>query len=112
MLAGVDGSEIVDAALADPALTEAAVPRLEPGCAAPCDALLWRFETASGEAVNDPRVLGRHWHRAPYAVTLRLVQYQPGSTVGEILDEGTLGTRGSHAAVQGGGRSAGDALRA
>lgn len=98
VLAGIDGCEIVDAALTDPALTEAAMPRLEPGCAPPCDALLWRFETASGEAVNDPGVLGRHWHRSPYAITLRLVQYQPGSAVPEILDEGTLGTRGTRAA--------------
>jgi len=31
-------------------------------------------------------------------MTLRLVQYQPGSTQPEILDEGTLGTRGPRAA--------------
>jgi hypothetical protein len=98
VIAGVDGCEIVDAALADPALTEVAIPRFEPTCSAPCDALLWRLETSSGQSVNQPRLLARQWHRRPYAMTLRLVQYQPGSTVPEILDEGTLGTRGPYRA--------------
>ncbi|HEY0181714.1 MAG TPA: hypothetical protein VGC09_02805 [Rhodopila sp.] len=95
VLAGVDSSEIVDAALADTALTEAVLPRFEPGCSAPCDAVLWRLETASGDSLNQPGLLRRHWHRPPYAMTLQLVQYQPGSTERQILDEGTLGTRGA-----------------
>jgi hypothetical protein len=95
VLAGIDHSEIVNAALADPSLTEAAIPRFEPACTPPCDALLWRLEIASGHSLNQPGLLRRLWHRPPYAVTLRLVQYQPGSVVPETLDEGTLGTRGS-----------------
>jgi hypothetical protein len=94
VLAGVDSSEIVDAALGDTALTEAAMIRFEPSCTAPCDALLWRLETASGEGLNQPGLAARYWHRSPYAMTVRLVRYQPGSEVPEILDEGTIGTRG------------------
>lgn len=94
VLAGIDGSEIVDAALADPALTETTIPKFEPACTPPCDGLLWRLETAGGDSLNHPGLLKRHWHRAPYSMTIRLVQYQPGSVVPEILDEGTLGTRG------------------
>lgn len=89
VLAGIDHSPIVDAALID-----VAMPHFEPAGAPPCDALLWRLETASGETLNKPGLAARHWHRSPYALTLRLVQYQPGSVVPEILDEGTLGTRG------------------
>ena len=94
VLAGIDSSDIVDAALADPALTDVAIPRFEPACTPPCDALLWRLETASGDSLNSRGLLARHWHRAPYAMTLRLMRYGPGSAVPEILDEGTLGTRG------------------
>jgi hypothetical protein len=94
VLAGIDGSEIVDAALTDTALTDATMLRFEPSCTPPCDALLWRVETAAGEGLNEPGLLRRHWHRLPYALTLRLVQYQPGASEPEILDEGTLGTRG------------------
>ncbi len=97
VLSGIDGSEIVNAALADPSLTEVVIPRFEPACSPPCDALLWRLETAEGNSLNEPGLLARHWHRPPYAVTIRLVQYQPGSTVPEILDEGTVGTRGPKA---------------
>ena len=98
VLSGIGHSEIVDAALADPTLNEVAIPRCEPNCGAPCDALLWRLETASGQGVNQPGVLANYWHRRPYAMTLRLVRYQPGSMEPEILDEGTLGTRGPWAA--------------
>ncbi|HEY4040362.1 MAG TPA: hypothetical protein VGM32_00790 [Rhodopila sp.] len=98
VLAGIDGSEIVNAALADTALTEVAIPRFEPACTAPCDALLWRLETSAGESLNQPGLLAGQWHRPPYAFTVRLVQYQPGSIVAEILDEGTLGTRGPYPA--------------
>lgn len=94
VLAGIDSSDIVEAALADPTLTEAAIPKFEPACTPPCATLLWRLETSSGESITLPGRLRRHWHRAPYAMTLRLVQYQPGSVGPEILDEGTLGTRG------------------
>ena len=97
VLGGIDRCEIVDAALRDTAVTEAAMVRLEPTCTPPCDALLWRLETASAKSLNNPGLLARHWHRPPFALTIRLVQYQPGSIVPEILDEGTLGTRGSHA---------------
>jgi hypothetical protein len=97
VLAGIGGSEIVDAALTDSALSEAKMLRFEPTCTPPCDALLWRLETGSGKGVNEPGLLAQHWHRRPYALTLRLVQYQPGSIVPEILDEGTLGTRGAYA---------------
>jgi hypothetical protein len=100
VLAGIDASEIVDAALADAALTEVAMLRFEPACTPPCDALLWRLETASGQSLNQPGLLGRHWHRPPYAMTIRLVQYQPGSMVPQILDEGTLGTRGPRSAFK------------
>ena len=98
VLAGIDRSEIVSAAMADAALHDVAIPRFEPSCTAPCDALLWRLETVSGESLNRPGLIARHWHRPPYAMTVRLVQYQPGSVEPEILDEGTLGTRGPYAA--------------
>ena len=98
LLAGIDHSEIVDAALADSVLSETLLTRLEPTCRAPCDALLWRLETSSGDSLNRAGMLSRYWHRRPYAVTVRLVQYQPGSTEPDILDEGTIGTRGSRAA--------------
>src|ERR1700712_3391641 len=87
VLAGVNASEIVNAALVDPALTGVAMPRFEPDCSPPCDALLWRLETGSGQSLNQPGIVARHWHRAPYALTVRLMQYQPGSTEAEILDE-------------------------
>jgi hypothetical protein len=103
VLAGVDASPIVEAALTDTAIAEAVVLRFEPACSAPCDALLWRLETADGESLNHKGLLRRHWHRRPYAVTVRLVQYLPGSATPDILDEGTVGTRGSrfafHAAL-------------
>ncbi|MFL5255436.1 MAG: hypothetical protein ACJ8AI_21590 [Rhodopila sp.] len=93
VLAGIETSHIVEAALTDPALAEAMVLRFEPDCSAPCDALLWRLETAAGDSLFRAGLLRGHWHRRPYAVTLRLVQYAPGSTTPEILDEGTVGTR-------------------
>jgi hypothetical protein len=95
VLGGIDSSEIVDAALGDTALTEAVMPRFEPTCTPPCDALLWRLETSAGKSLNERGLLERHWHRPPYALTVRLVQYQPGSMEPEILDEATMGTRGS-----------------
>jgi hypothetical protein len=85
VLTGIDQSHIVEAALADPALAETMVLRFEPDCSAPCDALLWRLETASGDSLSHARLLQRHWHRRPYALTLQLVQYAPGSTTPEIL---------------------------
>jgi hypothetical protein len=100
VLAGIDSSEIVNAALGDTALAEAAMVRFEPSCTAPCDALLWRLETASGESLNQPGLVTRHWHRPPYAMTVRLVRYQPASRLPEILDEGTIGTRGPRAAFR------------
>ncbi len=100
VLAGIDNSLIVEAALADAALAAATVVRFEPHCSAPCDAILWRLENAAGEGLNQPGLLSRQWHRQPYAMTLRLVQYLPGSTTPTILDEGTLGTRGSRAMFQ------------
>ncbi len=93
ILGGIDRSKIVSAALNDTTLADAATVRFEPACAPPCDATLWRLETASGEAVNSVGVVARHWHRSPYAFTLRLVRYAPGSMVPDILDEGTIGTR-------------------
>ncbi len=101
VLAGIDSSEIVEAALRDTALTEAVIPRFEAVCTPPCDALTWRLEVASGESLNQPGLLRRYWHRPPYAMTVRLVQYQPGSVDPEVLDEGTVGTRGSYAAFKG-----------
>lgn len=95
LLAGIDHSEIVDVALADPALSETLITRFEPTCRAPCDALLWRLETGSGDSLDRAGMLRRYWHRRPYAVTVRLVQYQPGSVTPVVLDEGTIGTRGS-----------------
>jgi hypothetical protein len=94
VLAGIDSSGIIDAALTDTVLAETVMPRFEPACSPPCDALLWRLETTSGNSLNQPGLLAGQWHRPPYAMTMRLVQYQPGSMVPEILDEGTLGTRG------------------
>jgi hypothetical protein len=93
VLSGINRSGIVDAALADSALTEAVVLRLEPDCAPPCDATLWRLETANGEALNATGNLQRHWHRRPYAMTVRLVCHYPGATEPKVLDEGTLGTK-------------------
>lgn len=94
VVAGIDRSNIVAAALADPALAESIVPTFEPACSPPCDAVLWRCETAAGQPLNAPGFIGRHWHRPPYALTIRLVRYQPGSSTPEVLDEGTIGTRG------------------
>src|SRR4051794_14409371 len=93
VLTGIDTSYIVEAALTDPALAETMVLRFEPECSAPCDALLWRLETASGDSLSHAGLLQRHWHRSPYALTLQLVQYAPGSTIPEILDAGTIGMR-------------------
>lgn len=73
--------------LADPGLC------LAPGLAPPCDELLWRIETESGDCPSDRGFALKYWYRSPFAVTLRLVQYQPGSSMGEIMDEGTIGTR-------------------
>ena len=95
LLAGIDHSEIVDVALADPALSETLITRFEPACRAPCDALLWRLETGAGDSLDRSSMLSRYWQRQPYAVTIRLVQYQPGSVTPDVLDEGTIGTRGS-----------------
>ena len=78
VLAGLDSSPIVEAALTNSALAEAVVLRFEPDCSAPCDALVWRLETASGQSLNKPGLLARHWHRRPYAMTVRLIQYLPG----------------------------------
>ena len=100
MLSGINRSEIVNAALADGALTDVAILRLEPACVPPCDALVWRLESARGDALNQANLMAQHWHRAPYAMTFRLVQYQPGASTPEILDEGTVGTRGSFASFQ------------
>jgi hypothetical protein len=100
MLAGIEASEIVDAAMTDSAMTEVAMLRFEPNCTPPSNALLWRLEIASCQGLNEPGLLARQWHRRPYAMTVRLVQYQPGSVVPEILDEGTLGTRGPYAAFR------------
>ena len=55
------------------------------------------LETVSGESLNHPGLIRRHWHRSPYAMTVRLVQYKPGSIEPDVLDEGTLGTRGPFA---------------
>lgn len=93
VLGGINHSHIVDMALADTTLTDVAMIRFEPTCTPPCDTTLWRLETASGEGVNSGAFFHRHWHRTPYAVTLRLVQYTAGSTLPEVLDEGTIGTR-------------------
>lgn len=93
VLGGIDHSNIVDAALADTTLTEAAMVRFDPNCAPPFDGTLWRLETASGESLNSGAFCKRYWHRAPYAVTLRLVQYRAGSGQSEVLDEGTIGSR-------------------
>jgi len=98
VLAGIDRSHIVEASLADTALGEAVVLRFEPDCSAPCDALLWRLETAAGESLNHAALLKRYWHRRPYALTVRLVHYAPGNTTPDILDEGTIGTRVSRSA--------------
>jgi hypothetical protein len=94
VLAGIDWSGIVGAALEDPALSETLLPRFEPDCAPPCDAQLWRLETGAGVPLNQGGGLARHWHRKPYAITVRLARYRPGSDTPEVLDEGTIGTRG------------------
>ena len=100
VIAGINRSDVVDAALADPILGERVIPQLEPDCAAPCDALLWRCETAAGEPLNHAAVLRRYWHRPPFAMTIRLVEYQPGSCTPAVLDEGTLGTCGPRAGLR------------
>lgn len=100
VLSGIDRSGIVDAALADPALSETLLPRFEPDCAPPCDAQLWRLETANGEPLNRAGLLTRYWHRKPYAVTIRLARYEPGSDRADIIDEATIGTRGARSAFR------------
>jgi len=95
VLGGIASSDIVAAALGDPALAEAAIVRFEPSCSPPCDGMLWRLETASGTPLNEAGFVSRHWHRAPYAVTVCLVRYAPGSVVPDVLDEGTIGNRGT-----------------
>lgn len=100
VLSGIARSEIVDAALGDPVLAETLVIRAEPNCEPPCDAVLWRVEAATGESPIDSVFFRRHWHRAPFALTLRLIQYAPNSLEPTILDEGTMGTRGPYAAFK------------
>jgi hypothetical protein len=92
IIGGIGRSGIVEAALKDPGVTDRAMLRLEPDCAPPCDALLWRLETAGGDALNSAAVV-RLWRRRPFALTVRLVQYVPESAAPTILDEGTIGTR-------------------
>ncbi|MFO1026333.1 MAG: hypothetical protein U1E70_21170 [Acetobacteraceae bacterium] len=84
---------VVRTLLDDPALRRRWIIRPEPHCAPPCPARLWRLETAAGEALNASGLLRRTWHRPPYALTIRLMQYEPGSTLPVILDEATIGTR-------------------
>jgi hypothetical protein len=104
LLSGIDRSRVVDAALngaADElavghiAEREIVLPRLEPGQAPPFQSMLWRLELASGRPLNAKGVLARQWHRRPYALTIRLVCYLPGSVMPEILDEATIGTTGA-----------------
>jgi hypothetical protein len=98
VIAGVGASEIVRAALTDAALQQRLCLRYEPDRAPPHGTTLWRCETAAGEPLH--RVVKSAWHRSPYALTVRLVQYLPGRATPEILDEGTLGTRGPRRAFE------------
>ncbi len=100
LLAGINRSDIVEAALADTTHCGSTVVRFDPACSAPCDANLWRLETAYGESLNTDGLLDRVRFRPPYALTVRLLHYRPGSSQPEILDEGTIGTRVSRHALQ------------
>lgn len=91
-IAGIGDSDIVRAALTDPALQRRVAVRYERDRAPPHGIILWRCETAEGEPLH--RAVERAWHRPPYALTVRLMQYAPGQERPEILDEGTIGTRG------------------
>jgi len=107
LLSGIDRSRVVDAALnvaagesvfgllKGVADDDMILPRLEPGQAPPFQSVLWRLELASGRPLNGKDVLTRHWQRRPYAMTIRLVCYLPGSVTPEILDEATIGTTGA-----------------
>jgi hypothetical protein len=92
VIAGIDRSPIVQAALADPALAETTVVHFVPHATLPNESVIWRCETANGEPLNRAGVLRRYWHRAPFSLTVRLVRHETGTA--EILDEGTIGTRG------------------
>ena len=55
-----------------------------------------RLETPTGLALTDQRVRF-YWHRRPYALSLRLMRYSPGSAEGALVDTAVIGTRGSRA---------------
>jgi hypothetical protein len=99
VLSGIGRTPRMDAMLSHPSLLSRAFVRLEPACTPPCAANLWRLETCWGTPLNARDVLRQAWHNPPYALTIRLVQYEGGSTGPVILDEGTIGTRQSWAAL-------------
>ncbi len=52
-----------------------------------------RLEAMDGSPLSDEQV-GRHWHRPPYALPLRLARYAPLAVEPEVLDIAVIGTRG------------------
>src|SRR4051794_39810198 len=78
VLSGLRRSERVQALFEGAWLQARAILRLELNCAPPCPATLWRLETGWGAPLNDSPGLQAGWQRPPYAVTIRLVQYEPG----------------------------------
>jgi hypothetical protein len=95
VLGGIDRTRRIDAMLSHPSWLARAFVRLEPHCTPPCPATFWRLETSWGMPLNAQPVLRGAWNKAPYALTIRLVSYESGSTRPVILDEGTIGTRQS-----------------
>ncbi|MGE0224538.1 MAG: hypothetical protein AB7F35_31370 [Acetobacteraceae bacterium] len=96
LLAGISPSAMVLDALGEHANGVGFAPDLTP----PAPTTMLRLETVHGDPVNAPHVFAACWHRPPYALTIQLVCYGPGSSVREIVDQATIGTKGDRAAVQ------------
>lgn len=95
----MDGSfsEIPAAAMARgraPASPASAAPAHAPVGERSPDPGIVRVETAQGRPVSDTAAIDAHWHRPPYAMSLRLVRYRAGTAAPEVMDEAVIGTRG------------------
>ena len=93
VLCGLNESPRLQAFITNSDVGVRSVLRLEPECAPPCPATVWRLETGWGSALNAEGALHEAWQRPPFALTVRLAQYAPGTVVPTVLDEGTIGTR-------------------
>jgi hypothetical protein len=96
LLAGLDPSAPVLAALGDSSAQLCFAPELSP----PAPDTMLRLETAAGDPVNNARLLAACWHRPPYSLAIRLVRYGPGSSVREVIDQAIVGTRDTRAGFQ------------